>query len=40
VTLAGQPIEGAHEGSPLYVMAKDGGDWHIVAAQNTEVLEP
>lgn len=38
VTLDGQPIEGQHEGSPLYVMAKQDGQWRLVAGQNTEVL--
>jgi uncharacterized protein (TIGR02246 family) len=39
VTLDGQPIEGQNEGSPLYVMAKEDGQWRLVAAQNTEVLD-
>ena len=39
VTLAGKPIEGQSEGSPLYVMAKEGGQWLIVAGQNTVVLD-
>jgi hypothetical protein len=39
VTLAGKPIEGQSEGSPLYVMAKEGGQWRIVAGQNTVVLD-
>jgi uncharacterized protein (TIGR02246 family) len=39
VTLAGQPIEGQSEGSPLYVMAKEGGQWLIVAGQNTVVID-
>ena len=40
VTLAGQPIDGEPEGSPLYVMAKEGGRWCLVACQNTQVLAP
>jgi uncharacterized protein (TIGR02246 family) len=40
VTLAGQPIEDQPEGSPLYVMAKEGGRWCLVACQNTQVLAP
>jgi uncharacterized protein (TIGR02246 family) len=39
VTLEGTPIEGASEGSPLYVMAKEDGRWLLVAAQNTAVLD-
>jgi uncharacterized protein (TIGR02246 family) len=39
VTLAGKPIEGQSEGSPLYVMAKEGGQWRIVAGQNTVVID-
>jgi uncharacterized protein (TIGR02246 family) len=39
VTLDGQPIEGQSEGSPLYVMAKEDGQWRLVAGQNTEVLD-
>jgi uncharacterized protein (TIGR02246 family) len=38
-TLDLRPIEGAQEGSPLYIMAKDEGEWRLVAAQNTPVLE-
>lgn len=39
VTLGGQPIVGESEGTPLYVMAKEDGEWRLVAAQNTEVLD-
>ena len=39
VTLDGRPIEGQNEGSPLYVMAKENGQWRLVACQNTEVLD-
>ncbi len=35
----GGPIEGQNEGSPLYVMAKEGGQWRLVACQNTQVLD-
>jgi uncharacterized protein (TIGR02246 family) len=40
VTLDRQPIEDQHEGSPLYVMSKEDGRWHIVVGQNTLVLDP
>jgi uncharacterized protein (TIGR02246 family) len=36
-TLDGQPIGNA--GTPLYVMAKEAGQWRLVACQNTEVLD-
>ena len=39
VTLDGEPIEGQNEGSPLYVMAKEAGQWRLVACQNTIVLD-
>jgi uncharacterized protein (TIGR02246 family) len=39
VTLDGRPIEGQNEGSPMYVMAKENGQWRLVACQNTEVLD-
>ena len=39
VTLDGEPIEGQNEGSPLYIMAKEGGQWCLVAGQNTLVLD-
>lgn len=39
VTHDGEPIEGQNEGSPLYVMAKEDGEWRLVACQNTEVLD-
>jgi uncharacterized protein (TIGR02246 family) len=38
LTLDGQPIGNA--GTPLYVMAKEDGQWRLVACQNTEVLAP
>ncbi|HCT81595.1 MAG TPA: DUF4440 domain-containing protein [Micromonosporaceae bacterium] len=37
VTLDGKPLEGENEGSPLYVMAKEDGEWRLVACQNTIV---
>ncbi|GAA2812081.1 SgcJ/EcaC family oxidoreductase [Kitasatospora aburaviensis] len=36
LTLEGEPIGNA--GTPLYVMAKEDGQWLLVACQNTEVL--
>jgi len=39
VTRTGQPIRGQNEGSPLYVMSREGGQWRIVAGQNTTVLD-
>jgi uncharacterized protein (TIGR02246 family) len=39
VSLAGEPLTGDDEGSPLYVMAKEEGRWLIVAGQNTIVLD-
>jgi hypothetical protein len=38
VTLDGQPIDGEREGSPLYVMSREDGEWRIVVGQNTTVL--
>lgn len=38
LTLDGRPLEGENEGSPLYVMAKEDGQWRLVACQNTAVL--
>ena len=35
-TRVGEPIGNA--GTPLYVMAKEDGQWLLVACQNTEVL--
>ncbi|MGE7387033.1 SgcJ/EcaC family oxidoreductase [Streptomyces sp. NPDC004126] len=37
LTLGGEPIGNA--GTPLYVMAKEDGQWLLVACQNTEVLD-
>ncbi len=39
ITLDGAPIEDAPVGSPTYVMAKEGGRWVLVAAQNTVVVD-
>ena len=39
VTLAGDPIPGEHDGSPLYVMAKEDGRWLLTACQNTAVTD-
>jgi uncharacterized protein (TIGR02246 family) len=39
VTLEGRPIEGENEGSPIYVMAKEDGQWRLVAGQNTLVVD-
>lgn len=37
---AGQPNEAEGEGTPLFIMAKEGAQWLLVACQNTGVLEP
>ncbi|WP_312847383.1 MULTISPECIES: SgcJ/EcaC family oxidoreductase [Streptomyces] len=37
LTLGGEPIGNA--GTALYVMAKEDGEWLLVACQNTEVLD-
>jgi uncharacterized protein (TIGR02246 family) len=39
VTLDGTPLTDRNEGSPMYVMAKEGERWLLVACQNTEVLQ-
>jgi uncharacterized protein (TIGR02246 family) len=39
LTLDGKPLPGTPEGRPLYVLAKDDGEWRIAAAQNTRVHE-
>jgi uncharacterized protein (TIGR02246 family) len=36
---AGQPNEAEGEGTPLFVMAKEDGQWRLVACQNTGVLD-
>ncbi|GAA3884616.1 SgcJ/EcaC family oxidoreductase [Saccharothrix violaceirubra] len=38
LTLDGDPVEGGHEGSPLYVMSKEAGRWLLTACQNTGVV--
>ena len=35
----GQPHESEGEGTPMFVMAKEDGQWRLVAYQNTGVLE-
>ncbi|WP_117214951.1 SgcJ/EcaC family oxidoreductase [Allorhizocola rhizosphaerae] len=37
VTLDGTPIEDENEGSPLYIMSKEDGQWRLAAGQNTIV---
>lgn len=39
VSLDGRPL-GGPEGTPLYVMAEEGGRWELVACQNTIVVDP
>ena len=39
VTLAGEPLAGAPEGRPTYVLTREGEDWLIAAAQNTQLKE-
>jgi len=39
-TTEGLPAEGEPQGSPLYVMAKEDGQWRLVAGQNTIVRDP
>lgn len=34
----GTPITDQNEGSPLYVLSKEDGEWKIAAGQNTVVL--
>ncbi|KOV82923.1 SgcJ/EcaC family oxidoreductase [Nocardia sp. NRRL S-836] len=34
----GTPITGQNEGSPLYLLSKEDGEWRIAAGQNTIVL--
>jgi uncharacterized protein (TIGR02246 family) len=38
-TRDGEPLPGAEEGSPLYVMAKEDGRWLLTACQNTAVVD-
>lgn len=37
VTLDGRPYDQQPQGSPVYVMAKDVGEWKIAAGQNTHI---
>ncbi|MQY08397.1 SgcJ/EcaC family oxidoreductase [Actinomadura macrotermitis] len=34
----GEPRPGLPEGRPFYILAKEGGEWKIAAAQNTQVV--
>lgn len=38
VSSNGQPSEDEGEGTPLFVMSKEDGQWRLVACQNTGVL--
>jgi hypothetical protein len=40
VTLEGRPIEDQPEGGPTYIMAKEDGQWCLVAGQNTLIVDP
>ncbi len=40
ITHDGEPLDGQPQGSPVYVMAKEEGQWKIAAAQNTHIKEP
>ena len=35
----GRPSDDAGEGTPMFVMAKEDGQWRLVACQNTGVLD-
>jgi uncharacterized protein (TIGR02246 family) len=39
VTLAGEPLAGEPEGSPLYVMTREDGRWLLAVGQNTLVAD-
>lgn len=39
ITHGDEPLDGAPQGSPVYVMAKEGGEWKIAAGQNTQIKE-
>lgn len=39
ITHDGEPLDGAPHGSPVYVMAKEEGEWKISAGQNTHTKE-
>ncbi|WP_434445228.1 SgcJ/EcaC family oxidoreductase [Lentzea sp. E54] len=38
VRLDGTPLLDQNEGSPLYILSKEDGEWRIAAGQNTIVL--
>lgn len=38
VRLDGTPLPDQNEGSPLYILSKEDGEWRIAAGQNTIVL--
>jgi uncharacterized protein (TIGR02246 family) len=40
ITPQGAPLEHAPEGRPTYVLTREGDEWLIAAAQNTQVAEP
>ncbi|MGH3086104.1 MAG: SgcJ/EcaC family oxidoreductase [Rubrobacteraceae bacterium] len=40
ITHDGEPLDDAPQGSPVYVMTKEEGQWKIAAAQNTHIKEP
>ncbi|QFZ21291.1 SgcJ/EcaC family oxidoreductase [Saccharothrix syringae] len=37
-TAAGEPVGDQSEGSPLYVMSREDGEWLLTACQNTPVV--
>ena len=37
VTPAGEPLD-QNEGSPLYILSREDGEWRIAVGQNTIVL--
>lgn len=39
ITHDGEPLAGQPEGSPVYVMVEEEGEWRIAAAQNTQIKE-
>jgi hypothetical protein len=39
VTLGGTAIAEQAEGSPMYVMARENGEWLLVACRNTPVID-
>ncbi|WP_158896210.1 SgcJ/EcaC family oxidoreductase [Amycolatopsis anabasis] len=39
-TTSGQPSADEGEGTPLFVMSKEDGQWRLVACQNTGVVDP